>query len=92
MEPTPIFNGLTRDVTIGGLPTMYIVILLMMTMFPLVILQSIVITVVVAGIGYPALRAVVSYDPKMITVFITATQTTSLKLGSLNEKGFTYRA
>ena len=92
MRTTPIFKGLTRDVTIGGLPQMYFVVFLMAVMIPFIFLQSFIFSIAVAGIGYPLMRMMVSYDPKAITVYITATQATALKLSALSEKGFTYRA
>lgn len=92
MRTTPVFKGLTREVTIGGLPQMYFVIYIMLVMIPFILFQSFVFSIAFGAIGYPLLRMMVSYDPKAISVFITATQSTALKLSALSEKGFTYRA
>ena len=92
MNTTPVFKALTRDATIGGLPTMYLVVLMMGVMIPFIVIQDFILTGIMAAIGYPLLRALVAYDPKIIPVFITATQTTQLQLGALTDKGFAYRA
>ncbi|MEL6820033.1 MAG: VirB3 family type IV secretion system protein [Pseudomonadota bacterium] len=92
MEAIPVFKGLTRDVTIGGLPQMYFVMMMFIVVMPLIFWKSILLSLALGGIIYPLLRLMVAHDPKLAAVFVVATQTTALKFDALSEKGFTYRA
>ncbi|GLU27954.1 MULTISPECIES: VirB3 family type IV secretion system protein [Brucella/Ochrobactrum group] len=92
MNHTPLFIGLTREVTFAGLPVMYLVVLVGMTMLGFIITQSFVYFLSMGGFGYVALRGLAAYDPKIIGVFIATVQQTRMHPGVFNGEGVVYRA
>ncbi len=92
MERTPLFIGLTREVTFAGLPIMYLVVLITLTMLGFLVTQSFLILIVMGGLGYVALRGLAAYDPKIINVFIATVQQTRMNPALLRGEGLVYRA
>jgi type IV secretion system protein VirB3 len=92
MERTPLFIGLTREVTFAGLPIMYLVVLITIVMLGFLFTKSFLYVVLTGGFGYVALRALAAYDPKIINVFIATVQQTRLSPAFLRGEGLVYRA
>jgi len=92
MESTPLFIGLTRHVTFAGLPITYLVVLIVVVMLGFLITKSFLYLVVMGGLGYAILRALASYDPKIIDAFIAAVQRTRMSPNLLRGEGVVYRA
>lgn len=92
MERTPLFIGLTREVTFAGLPIMYLVVLIVVVMLGFIISGSFLYLIFAGGTGYAALRALAAYDPKIINVFIATVQQTRMSPALLRGEGVVYRA
>jgi type IV secretion system protein VirB3 len=92
MENTPLFIGLTREVSFAGLPIMYLVVLIVVVMLGFIMTGSFLYLVVTGGLGYTALRALAAYDPKIIGVFIATVQQTRMSPALLRGGGLVYRA
>lgn len=92
MHTTPLFVGLTREVTFAGLPIMYLVVLITVTILGFIISQSFSFLLSSGGIGYATLRGLAAYDPKIIGVFIATMQQTRIHPGQFTSHGLVYRA
>ncbi|AYM60928.1 MULTISPECIES: VirB3 family type IV secretion system protein [Agrobacterium tumefaciens complex] len=92
MQHTPLFIGLTREVTFAGLPIMYLVVLVTATILGFIISQSFLYLLLMGGFGYAALRGLAAYDPKIISVFIATVQQTRMHPGLFTGEGVVYRA
>ncbi|MCW0021355.1 VirB3 family type IV secretion system protein [Rhizobium sp. BT-226] len=92
MEHTPLFIGLTREVSFAGLPIMYLVVLIVFVMLGFIFTGSFIYLIVTSGIGYTALRGLAAYDPKIINVFIATVQQTRMSPALLRGEGLVYRA
>lgn len=92
MQRTPLFIGLTREVTFAGLPIMYLVVLITVTMLGFIAFGSFFYLLVTGGFGYVALRGLAAYDPKIIAVFIATVQQTRMHPGIFTGEGLVYRA
>jgi type IV secretion system protein VirB3 len=92
MERTPLFIGLTREVTFAGLPIMYLVVLIMFVMLGFIMTGSFTYLLISGGGGYVSLRALAAYDPKIINVFIATVQKTRMSPELLRGEGLVYRA
>lgn len=92
MHRTPLFIGLTREVTFAGLPIMYLVVLITLTILGFILTGSFLYLLVMGGVGYGALRALAAYDPKIINVFIATVQQTRMHPAVLTGEGLVYRA
>lgn len=92
MERTPLFIGLTREVSFAGLPILYLVVLIMTTMLGFIFTRSFLYLIIMSGVGYTALRALAAYDPKIISVFIATVQRTRMSPALLRGRRLVYRA
>lgn len=92
MDHTPLFIGLTREVTFAGLPTMYLVVLIIVAMLGFIISGSFIYLLIMGGFGYAALRGLAAYDPKIINVFVATVQQTRMHAGVISGEGVIYRA
>lgn len=92
MQTTPLFIGLTREVTFAGLPIMYLVVLITVTILGFIMFQSFLYLVLMGGVGYTALRGLAAYDPKIINVFINTVQQTRMHPCLFTGEGLVYRA
>ncbi|MGO6747977.1 VirB3 family type IV secretion system protein [Rhizobium ruizarguesonis] len=92
MTPTPVFIGLTREVTFAGLPIMYLVTLIVFVVLGFIVTQSFIYLVVTGISGYVGLRGLAAYDPKIIGVFIITMQKTRMSPALLRGEGVVYRA
>ena len=92
MERTPLFIGLTREVSFAGLPIMYLVVLIVVVILGFITSGSFLYLFVSGGVGYAALRGLAAYDPKIISVFIATVQKTRMSSALLRGEGVIYRA
>lgn len=92
MQHTPLFIGLTREVTFAGLPIMYLVVLIIVVMLGFIMTGSFSYLLIVGGMGYMALRALAAYDPKIINVFIATVQQTRMSPALLRGRALVYHA
>lgn len=92
MQRTTLFIGLTRSVTFAGLPIMYLVLLIMITMLGFIISKSFIYLICAGGLGYSLLRALAAYDPKIIDVTISVLRSTPVDPSMFTKAGVTYRA
>lgn len=92
MERTPLFIGLTREVSFAGLPIMYLVVLIVIVMIGFIFTQSFIYLLIAGSSGYAALRGLAAYDPKIISVFIATMQQTRMHPALLSGEGIIYRA
>ncbi|CUX65843.1 putative transmembrane protein homolog [Agrobacterium tumefaciens str. Kerr 14] len=92
MEHTPLFIGLTREVSFAGLPIMYLVVLIVFVMLGFIFTGSFIYLIVTGGTGYVGLRGLAAYDPKIINVFIATVQQTRMSPALLRGEGLVYRA
>ncbi len=93
MQRTPLFIGLTREVSFAGLPIMYLVVLIVTVMLGLYHHRlSFAYLLFSGGAGYVALRGLAAYDPKIISVFIATVQKSRMSPALLRGEGLVYRA
>lgn len=92
MERTPLFIGLTREVSFAGLPIMYLVVLIIAVMLGFIVSGSFLYLLISGGVGYTTLRCLAAYDPKIISVFIATVQQTRMSAALLRGEGVVYRA
>ena len=89
---TPLFLGLTRPVSVMGLPMTYVVILWLVVVGGFIATLSLIWLGASAVIGYAALRILASYDPRFFDVVIIALQQTPLPPRWIKGKGVSYGA
>lgn len=89
---TPLFKGLTRPVSLIGLPMTYVVALMMVVVGGFIATLSIIYLMVSAIIGYVALRILAAYDPRIFDVIFTVIRVTPLSSSWFKGKGVTYGA
>lgn len=89
---TPLFKGLTRPVSLMGLPMTYVIILMMAVVGGFIATLSLIYFGVSAIGGYIALRLLAAYDPRIFDVIFTVLRVTPLTSSWLKGKGVTYGA
>ncbi|MCJ9670393.1 MULTISPECIES: VirB3 family type IV secretion system protein [unclassified Neorhizobium] len=92
MKYTPVFLGLTREVSFAGLPVMYLVTLVVFVILGFIITKSFAYLIIASAVGYVTLRGLAAYDPKIIRVFVTTMQRTRMSPSLLRGEGVVYRA
>jgi type IV secretion system protein VirB3 len=92
MERTTLFIGLTREVTVAGLPLMYVVILIGISLIGFIMSGSFTYFISSGAGGYVVMRSLAAYDPKMIDVLLATVQCTHMEPGVFTKTGVTYRA
>jgi type IV secretory pathway VirB3-like protein len=92
MPRTILFIGLTRPVTFAGLPILYLMLLLVGTMLGFILTKSFLYLILTPGIGYPVLRALSAFDPKVMDVFFVVMRSTRMAPGLFSKSGVNYRA
>jgi type IV secretory pathway VirB3-like protein len=92
MERTTLFIGLTREVTVAGLPLMYVVILIGVSLIGFILSSSFTYFLTSGVGGYLLMRTLAAYDPKMIDVLLATMQCTHMEPGVFTKAGVTYRA
>jgi type IV secretion system protein VirB3 len=89
---SPLFKGLTRPVSLMGLPMTYVVTLMMVVVGGFIATLSILYLVISATIGYAALRVLAAYDPRIFDVIFTVIRVTPLSSSWFKGKGVIYGA
>ena len=89
---TPLFKGLTRAVSLMGLPMTYVVALMMVVVGGFIATLSIIYLVVSAIVGYATLRILAAYDPRIFDVIFTVIRVTPLSSSWFKGKGVIYGA
>jgi type IV secretion system protein VirB3 len=89
---TPLFKGLTRPVSLMGLPMTYVVALMMVVVGGFIATLSIIYLVVSAIVGYATLRILAAYDPRIFDVIFTVIRVTPLSSSWFKGKGVIYGA
>ena len=92
MHGTSLFIGLTRPVSLMGLPMMYVVMLVSISVGGFVLLDSILYLILSAPISYLILRSLASYDPKLIDVYMVTVRSSNLYLDHFKKKGMNFHA
>lgn len=90
--PTPLFKGLTRPVSLLGLPMTYVIILMIVVVGGFIATLSLIYFGASAVVGYAALRVLAAYDPRIFDVIFTVLRVTPLTSTWLNGKGMNYGA
>ena len=88
----PCFLDLTRPVSIAGLPMIYVVILFGLVVGGFIATLSLIWLGTSAVTGYAALRALASYDPRLINVILVSASRTPPPPSWLQGQGMIYRA
>mgnify|MGYP000695853737 FL=1 len=89
---TPLFKGLTRPVSLMGLPMTYVIILMLVVVGGFIATLSLIYFGVSAIIGYITLRLLAAYDPRIFDVIFTVLRTTPLTLSWFKGKVVIYGA
>lgn len=89
---TPLFKGLTRPVSLMGLPMTYVIVLMLVVVGGFIGTLSLIYFVVSAFVGYIALRLLAAYDPRIFDVIFIVLRTTPLAASWFKGKGVTYGA
>lgn len=88
----PCFLALTRPVSIAGLPMTYVMILFGLVVGGFIATLSLVWFGVSTVLGYAALRALASHDPRLINVILVSLSRTPPPPSWLEGRGMIYRA
>ena len=91
-DTTPLFKGLTRPVSLMGLPMTYVIILMLVVVGGFIATLSLIYFGVSAIIGYITLRLLAAYDPRIFDVIFTVLRTTPLTLSWFKGKVVIYGA
>ncbi|WP_026481155.1 VirB3 family type IV secretion system protein [Ahrensia sp. 13_GOM-1096m] len=89
---TPLFKGLTRPVSLMGLPMTYFIILMFVVVGGFIATLSLIYFGVSAIVGYIALRILAAFDPRIFDVIFTVLRVTPLTASWLKGKGVIYGA
>jgi len=89
---TPLFKGLTRPVSLMGLPMTYVIVLMMVVVGGFIGTLSLIYFFVSAFTGYIILRLLAAFDARIFDVFFIALRATPITVSWLKGKGVTYGA
>ena len=92
LDQTPIFKGLTRPVSMMGLPMTYVVVLLLVSIGGFIATLSILYLLASAAIGYAGLRALAAWDARLLDVAFTVLRATPITRSLIQGRGVTYGA
>ena len=92
LSQTPVFKGLTRPVSMMGLPMTYVVVLLLVAIGGFIATLSILYLIVSGAVGYAALRALAAWDARLLDVAVTVLRVTQLTRSLIQGRGVTYGA
>ena len=92
LNSTPVFRGLTRPVSMMGLPMTYVVVLLLVAIGGFIATLSILYLIVSGAVGYAALRALAAWDARLLDVAVTVLRATPLTRSLIQGRGVTYGA
>ena len=89
---TPVFRGLTRPVSLMGLPMTYVVVLLLGSVGGFIATLSITYLIVSIVAGYVGLRALAAWDARILDVTFTVLRTTPPTPDTIQGRGVQYGA
>ncbi|KPB00619.1 VirB3 family type IV secretion system protein [Ahrensia marina] len=89
---TPLFKGLTRPVSLMGLPMTYVIILMLVVVGGFIATLSLIYFGVSAIVGYIALRLLAAYDSRIFDVIFTVIRVTPFTASYFKGKGVIYGA
>lgn len=89
---TPLFKGLTRPVSLMGLPMTYVIVLMMLVVGGFIATLSLIYFATSAVFGYVALRLLAAYDPRIFDVIFVVLRSTPLTPSWFRGKGVIYGA
>ena len=89
---TPLFRGLTRPASFGGLPMTHVVVLAVLSVGGFIASLSILWLVASAPVGYAALRLLAAWDPRAFDVLFTVLRATPLTASQVRGQGAVYDA
>ena len=92
MRRAPLFTGLTRPVSVMGLPMTYMTILFLVVFGGFIATLSFIWLAASFVIGYIALRLLASYDPRIVDVIFISMQRTPLTSAFFKGRGIKYDA
>ena len=92
LATTPVFRGLTRPVSLMGLPMTYVVMLLLGSVGGFIATLSIVYLIASGILGYAALRALAAWDARIVDVAFVVVRATPLTRSLIRGRGVTYDA
>ena len=89
---TPLFKGLTRPVSLLGLPMTYVVLLMFVVIGGFIATLSILYLIGSGVVGYVALRALAAWDARILDVTFTVLRTTPPTPDTIQGRGVQYGA
>ena len=89
---SPLFLGLTRPVSVMGLPMTYVVVLSFFVVGGFIATLSLIWLGGSAAVGYAGLRVLAAYDPRFFDVVVVALHKTPLPPRWIKGKGISYCA
>ncbi len=89
---SPLFKGLTRPVSLMGLPMTYVIILMLVVVGGFIATMSLIYFGASAIIGYIALRLLAAYDLRIFDIIFTVIRVTPLTFSWIKGKGVIYGA
>lgn len=89
---TPVFKGLTRPVSLMGLPMTYVIVLMVTCVGGFIATLSILYLVVSLTVGYAGLRALAAWDARLLDVAFTVLRVTPPTEETFQGRGVTYGA
>jgi len=89
---TPLFKGLTRPVSLMGLPMTYVIVLMLVVVGGFIASLSLIYFFGSSIVGYVALRLLAAYDPRIFDVIFVVLRVTPLTSSWLKGKGIIYGA
>lgn len=92
MRRAPLFAGLTRPVSVMGLPMTYMTMLFFVVFGGFIATLSFIYLALSAIAGYAALRWLASIDPRLIDVMFAAAQRTPVPVRFFKKGGISYGA
>lgn len=87
---TPLFKGLTRPVSLMGLPMTYVIVLMLVVVGGFIASLSLIYFFCSTIFGYVALRLLAAYDPRIFDVMFIVLRATPLTSSWFKGKGVTY--
>ena len=92
VSSTPLFRGLTRPVSLLGLPMTYVVLLMFVVIGGFIATLSILYLIGSGVVGYAGLRALAAWDARLLDVTFTVLRTTPPTPDTIQGRGVQYGA
>ena len=92
VSSTPLFKGLTRPVSLLGLPMTYVVLLMFVVIGGFIATLSIAWLIGSGIVGYAGLRALATWDARILDVTFVVLRATPITRSLIKSRGVTYDA